>query len=128
MRRRQQHVDRLAAVEAVEVAADRLLRLDRVPHCRPMADDAPEYRGTVSGDDVVAEDGIVDVVPFRDLLQGLIHRRNALATTSSETGRGAGFASLPVDDAGARRWGDRRIRKQDAECLACGRGLNFSHR
>jgi hypothetical protein len=55
-----------------------------------MPDDALEHRGAVGGDDVVAEGGLVDVVPFRDLLQGLIHRRDAMGVmgpTRNRTGR-----------------------------------------
>jgi hypothetical protein len=94
----------LAAVETVQVPAQRLRRLDRVPHRRPMPDNAPKHRGAVSGDDVVAEDGVVDVVPFRNLLQGLIHRRDVAVTGSSGTGRDAGFPSLPGRPVRAARW------------------------
>ncbi len=144
MRRREQNIDRFAAVEAIQISADRFRRLDRVPHGGPVSGEPPQHRGTLSGDDVVPEDGLVDVVPFRDLLHCLIHRRDAATVNGvpggvpvfivypcrfgrvQPSGRGVRHA-LEIDaiQLDGRRI---RIRKQDAECLECRRGLNFSHR
>jgi hypothetical protein len=64
LRPRHHRIDRRAVVEVGQVLPDRLQRLLRTLHRRPVADQAAHHRRLVARHDLFAEHPRIDVVPF----------------------------------------------------------------